>query len=119
MINTFLKKKTFILYKKKIKKNFCYTPDVAVAINFLINKKLKYPSIFNYIQYNISVESFIKKIKKYLKFGNYIYSKKNVTVNNYDFSNMFEGNFYKNFSNLKSTNIDDALKKTCFSMKIK
>ena len=111
IINSFLKKKKFILYKKNVKKNFCYTPDVVRVINFLINKKLKFPIIFNYIQYNISVENLIKKITKYLKYTKFKYTKKKITINNYDFSDMTEGNLYKKFPNLKSTSIDEALKK--------
>ena len=119
ILNSFLKREKFILYKKNIKKNFCYTPDVIAALNFLIYKNLKFPAIYNFIQYNISVENFVKKIIQHIKFGKFIYSKKKIKVNNYDFSRMRRGNFYRIFPNFKYTNIDTAIKKTLVKIKFK
>ena len=76
IIRNLLINKKFILYKKNIKKNFCYIPDAIKAINFLINKNIQSPAIYNFIQYNITVDSFIKKIIKFIEFGKITYSKK-------------------------------------------
>ncbi len=112
IINNLLINKKFILYKKNIKKNFCYIPDAIKAINFLINKKIKTPVIYNFIQYNIKVDNFVKKIIKIMKFGKVVYSKKIVNSTNFDFSQMHKGSFYKIFPNIRGESIDIAIEKT-------
>lgn len=105
-----LKNKKFILYKKNIKRNFCYIPDIVKAINFLIHRNIQSPEIYNFIQYNITIENFLKKIIKIIKFGKIIYSKKIVATNNFDFSQMRKGSFYKIFPKIKGENINNAIK---------
>lgn len=112
IINNLLKSKKFILYKKNTKKNFCYIPDAIKAINFLINKKIKTPAIYNFIQYNITVDNFVRKIINIMKFGKVVYSKKIVNSTNFDFSQMHKGSFYKIFPNIHGENIDIAIEKT-------
>ena len=112
IISNLLKNKKFILYKRNIKKNFCYIPDTIEAINFLINKKIKSPEIYNIIQYNITVDNFVKKIIKFMRFGKVTYSKKIVDTNNFDFSQMRKGSFYKIFPNMRGENINIAIEKT-------
>jgi len=112
IIRNLLKNKKFILYKRNIKKNFCYIPDAIRAINFLINKNIKSPAIYNFIQYNITVDNFVKKIIKFMEFGKITYSKKIVNSNNFDFSRMHKGSFYKIFPNIRGENINIAIEKT-------
>jgi nucleoside-diphosphate-sugar epimerase len=112
IFNCLLQNKEFIIYKKNVKKNFCYIPDVIKAIHFLINRNIKSPKIYNFIQYNITVDNFVKKIIKIAKFGKVVYSKKIFATNNFDFSQMSKGSFYKIFHKLNGENISTAIKNT-------
>jgi nucleoside-diphosphate-sugar epimerase len=118
IFNYLLKNKKFILYKKNIKKNFCYIPDIVKAINFLTTRNIQSPEIYNFIQYNITIENFLKKIIKIIKFGKIIYSKKIVATNNFDFSQMRKGSFYKIFPKISGENINNAIKNTLKLYKI-
>jgi nucleoside-diphosphate-sugar epimerase len=112
------KKKKITLYKKNVKKNFCYIPDIIKAIHFLIHKNTKSPKVYNFIQYNITIDNFVRKIIKIIKIGKVIYSKKKIHTSNFDFSKMYRGNFYKIFKKIKGENINNAIKKSLKLYKI-